>query len=290
MTIAIYRLVGFNSLAPQATTVGTTSVTQAFQAKNLAIEAGSRTVNVSTSLSNLTNDFSSACGANLWGVHASGVLNGNGTLTSTISPTSNNPLIALGVWSTQAPPPVVSFDGVPSNVTLSLNKLTVTSAAGTTLGGGRSLSLQSTGKFYFEITITASHGNSDKLGIITSGGVYADLPAGNNSCSVTRASGSIFSNNVLQTVIGAISVPATVGFAFDLGNHLCWIRNGAGNWNGSGTANPATGVGGFTLATASYSPVVTFGAAGGTNGDNMTGNFIGSYVNTPPATFGNWTP
>src|SRR6266404_5464409 len=103
MTIAIYSLVGFNSIAPYATTTGTTTISQAFQAKNVALEAGSRTVNVSTSLSALTNDFSSACGTGLWGVHASGALNGNGTLTSNINPTSNNPEMALAIWSVQAP-------------------------------------------------------------------------------------------------------------------------------------------------------------------------------------------
>ena len=98
VTIEVYSLIGFDTVS--ATTTGTTSVTQAYDNKQLAIAVGSRTVNVSTSLSNMTNDFSSACGANLWGVHASQRLNGNnGTLTSTISPTSNNPKIALAKWT-----------------------------------------------------------------------------------------------------------------------------------------------------------------------------------------------
>jgi hypothetical protein len=69
----------------------------------VVLAAASRTINVSTSLSNLTNDFSSACGTGLWGVHTSGQENGNGTLTSNISPTSNNPKIALVLWSSQIP-------------------------------------------------------------------------------------------------------------------------------------------------------------------------------------------
>ncbi len=99
ITIGVYSLLGYQT-APVASTTGTTSVSLAYANKQVALEAGSRTVNVSTSLSNLTNDFSSACGANLWGVHASGRLNGNNqTLTSAISPTSNNPKIALATWS-----------------------------------------------------------------------------------------------------------------------------------------------------------------------------------------------
>jgi hypothetical protein len=104
-TIDVYRLVGYNSLVPVASTTGTTSASQAYTNKQVALAAGSRTVNVSTSLSNMTNDFSSACGSSLWGVHASQKLNGTSTLTTSINPTSNNPKIALAVWGVNPPPP-----------------------------------------------------------------------------------------------------------------------------------------------------------------------------------------
>ncbi len=101
ITIEVYSLIGYSAIGPTAVTTGTTSVSQAYNNKQVALAAGSRRVNVSTSLSNMTNDFSSACGANLWGVHASQPLHGNGgTLSSSISPTSNTPLIALAVWAT----------------------------------------------------------------------------------------------------------------------------------------------------------------------------------------------
>lgn len=99
VTIGVYSLIGYQAVV--ASTTGTTSVSQNYTNKQLAIAAGSRTVNVSTSLSNMVNDYSSACGASLWGVHASQRLNGNGTLTSAISPTSSTPKIALAIWSTQ---------------------------------------------------------------------------------------------------------------------------------------------------------------------------------------------
>src|SRR6266403_6211137 len=106
VTIEVYSLVGFIT-TPISSSVGTTSVSQGYNNKQVALAAGSRQINVSTSLSNMVNDFSSACGPSLWGVHASQRLNGtNQTLTSTISPTSNTPLIALAVWSsgTGGPP------------------------------------------------------------------------------------------------------------------------------------------------------------------------------------------
>src|SRR6266404_5933062 len=99
VTIEVYSLVGFVT-TPISSSVGTTSVSQGYNNKQLALAAGSRQINVSTSLSNMANDFSSACGASLWGVHASQKLNGNNqTLTSTISPATNVPLIALAVWT-----------------------------------------------------------------------------------------------------------------------------------------------------------------------------------------------
>src|SRR6266403_232446 len=106
VTIEVYSLIGFVT-NPVSSSIGTTSVSQGYNNKQVALAAGSRQINVSTSLSNMTNDFSSACGPSLWGVHASQRLNGtNQTLTSTISPTSNTPLIALAVWSsgTGGPP------------------------------------------------------------------------------------------------------------------------------------------------------------------------------------------
>ncbi len=121
ITIEVYSLIGY-IITPITSTTGTTSVSQTYNNKQLALAAGSRTINVSTSLSNLTNDFSSACGANLWGVHASQVLRGtNQTLTSTISPTSNTPKIALAIWSTQPPACVAAFSIGNSTNTTSWN-------------------------------------------------------------------------------------------------------------------------------------------------------------------------
>lgn len=128
VTIEVYSLIGYSFVS--ATSTGTTSAAAPYHNKQLSIAAASRTVNVSTSLSNMNNDFSSACGSGLWGVHASQRLNGNsGTLTTTINPTSNNPKIAVSVWSTVAVNCVASSSitgvigwwdlSVPSSITAS---------------------------------------------------------------------------------------------------------------------------------------------------------------------------
>ena len=48
--------------------------------------------------------------------------------------------------------------------------------------------------------------------------------------------------------LGARANGDIIGVALDLVNQLIWFRVApSGNWNGSGTANPATGVGGVSL-------------------------------------------
>lgn len=145
ITIEVYSLIGFVTI-PIATTTGTTTVSQVFNNKQLAFASASRRVNVSTSLSNMVNDFSSACGSSLWGVHASQKLNGNnGTLTSTISPTSNTPEIALAVWSASpvscsqaaaflARPPAVYTGTIATTV------MTVTAVTSGTIAVGQTIS------------------------------------------------------------------------------------------------------------------------------------------------------
>lgn len=156
-TIEVYSLIGYRTVI--ATTTGTTSISQTYNNKQLAIGAGSRAINVSTSLSNMNTDFSAACGLGLWGVHTSQALHGNGTLTSSINPTSNNPEIALAVWSTDPPPncPVVanltgligSWDAsVFSSLTISAGKITAAadqSGAGHTMAGPSGPNYNATG-------------------------------------------------------------------------------------------------------------------------------------------------
>lgn len=97
VTISVYSLLGYGT--PTVTGTGTTTASNAYTNKTVSLAAGSRRVNVSTSLSNMTNNYSTNCGTGLWGVHAYNGNNGNGTLTTTINPTSNTPLIAMATWS-----------------------------------------------------------------------------------------------------------------------------------------------------------------------------------------------
>lgn len=100
VTIAIYRLVNYTTVTPLATATGTTTATANGLLSGYAtLGTASRRTNVSTSLSNMTNDYSTACGSNLWGVHASNFATAPGNLSTTVSPTSSTPLVAMASWS-----------------------------------------------------------------------------------------------------------------------------------------------------------------------------------------------
>jgi SPRY domain len=180
--------------------------------------------------------------------------------------------------------PFTTFDPATiSNVTLSNGNLTTTHS-NTSAGGSRSALTKSAGKIYFEVTVIASHGAGDVLGIATSAVSYATIVAGNPGnyyAIVYRQNGAIYTNgNNSSKTISSLLAGDIVGVAVDLTASLIWFRKApSGNWNGLaiGSENPATGVGGVALAAAqSYAPVATFGSVATQAGDAFTANFGGS--------------
>jgi hypothetical protein len=80
------------------------------------------------------------------------------------------------------------------------------------------------------------------------------------------------------------------GIAVDLDNRKIWFRKApAGNWNNSGTADPATNAGGVTIPAGTMVPFVTFGAAAA--GFVWTANFGAStFTGAVPSGFtSGWT-
>lgn len=156
ITIGVYSLVGYRTVSTSA--IGTTTITTSYSNKQVALAAASRRVNVSTSLSNMTNDFSSACGANLWGVHASQRLSGNSSLTTTISPTSNTPLIAMAIWSTDTPfvcTGSLAPNAVPGTTAIGWWDASVTASLNLTAAVVNSWTDQTTGKVLVQGTAFA---------------------------------------------------------------------------------------------------------------------------------------
>jgi hypothetical protein len=139
--------------------------------------------------------------------------------------------------------------------TLSGGNLVATSA---NVGGVRSVfSAATTGKYYWEITFTGGVPNSSLIGVAPASTNLATVNGTGLVSVVGNGAVYINSTSASGTNIGAFTAGAVLGFALDLAANLLWIRPGpASNWNGSGTANPATGVGGISLA-----PLISVGTA-----------------------------
>lgn len=146
-----------------------------------------------------------------------------------------------------------------ASATLSNGNLTVTFSS---TGGVRSVSTVGKDKWYWEVQFTS--GSSPVIGVSNATAVLATVYATPTNAAVAY-NGSTYVNNVSQAGAGiTIVVGATVCIALDVDAKLIWFRAGAaGNWNNSGTANPATGVGGLNitvLGTPLYALVATNGA------------------------------
>ncbi|MGX1110555.1 MULTISPECIES: SPRY domain-containing protein [Bradyrhizobium] len=164
-----------------------------------------------------------------------------------------------------------------SNATLSNGDLTATRTS-TSTGGAQSTDYKNSGKFYFEVTVGASHGSTDSIGVMASSYGYGALTNGNAGAGsgVWLGGGSIVNNGgTVGSVGGAANAAGSViCVAHDAGNGRVWYRLNGGSWNNSGTADPATNTGGINLLAAQYAPVVGFSPFGSpTVGDNFTANF-----------------
>jgi hypothetical protein len=163
-----------------------------------------------------------------------------------------------------------TFNGTAQSVTLSNGNLTVT--WGATSGGVPSTAFYSAGKFYMEFTYGGTTPSTSPVGFAKSGVPpnQIDFNAG-GCCYQGGASGNLISNG--SNVGNSIGVPASgdvIGVAVDLTALLFWMRRNGGNWNGSGTANPATGVGGVSFTAGAYAPMISFGSSGAAR--TTTGN------------------
>jgi hypothetical protein len=183
-----------------------------------------------------------------------------------------------------------TFDGVPSaGVVVSNGNLTVTHGTNNTGVGVNSTAFLVAGKWYFEVTLQGVVNGGDALGIMLSTGTFNNVVSGTNSTVVLLGGTSnVWSNNANTSMnLGSPSVGDVFGVAIDLNAKLAWFRRNNGNWNASGTANPATGTGGATIAGGAFAPVVAF--VSGATTDAMTANFGQSaYSGTPPSGFANW--
>jgi hypothetical protein len=170
-------------------------------------------------------------------------------------------------------------------VTLTNSDLTATTTA-TTLNGVRAVRGNNSGKYYFELTATTWTTTNDQVGLALSTATFS-TNTGITGKAIITGGGAIWVNGSNTGVgLGTISSGTVVGIAVDLAANLIWFRIApAGNWNGSGTANPATGTGGISISAIAGTLYPTFG--GGTaNSQVGTANFgATAFTGTVPSGF-----
>lgn len=165
-------------------------------------------------------------------------------------------------------------------------------------------------KLYAEFTVSSgSVSNCDqRFGFAAPGQfITEDLGFSTDSLTYTICGTSfqVFWNSALITTYtgyAAFTNATVFRMCIDLTNHLVWGNAGTGNWNGSSSANPSTGVGGL-----SFAPVLPGSANASVTGPYLAGvepldvgsvitaNFGSSTYAFPPASdpkvttaFGNW--
>ncbi len=173
-----------------------------------------------------------------------------------------------------------------TSVTLSGNNLIATANSGTS--GVRAYIGLSSGKYYWEETWNVINGSGTEIGVATAAATLNGNGIAGQAVvtNAKTASGEIWVNGVDSTKsLGIQSAGNVIGIAIDITGGLIWFRNApSGNWNGSGTADPATGVGGISissLATPLY-PLAGFTFAN----DKITANFgATAFTGAVPAGF-----
>jgi hypothetical protein len=103
-------------------------------------------------------------------------------------------------------------------------------------------------KLYLEVNLDAlDAGTNDvQFGLACKAAKLTTYFGNDTNAFVWCKDGRLLYTNTDQHTIQAMAV-GTLCMAVDLTAKLIWFRTGAGNWNNSGTANPATGVGGWAL-------------------------------------------
>ena len=165
-----------------------------------------------------------------------------------------------------------------STITLSNGNLTASNPTGSS-GGVRSVDCQTSGKFYFEYTCTTQGWSYDFVGLANGTAVLNTNPYsavyGSGVVGVFE-SGYIWMEGGDVGYLGAtISAGTIVCVAVDLTARYIWFRAGAtGLWNGSSTADPASGAGGVPLSGADGGAFNVYAYVfSGTASDSVTANF-----------------
>jgi hypothetical protein len=157
------------------------------------------------------------------------------------------------------------WNAADKDASITVTSFGITSQAQPSSSGGvRATTHKTTGKVGFRMTTGPSGVSQNRLGVCDS----AQALNGNLSSIVNgvfwTANGDVHSNFVSIGTIATFGNSDVLDMLFDLTAKKFWGRLNGGNWNNSGTANPATGTGGLVY---NNSGVAMFPCAGFVNAD-----------------------
>lgn len=182
-----------------------------------------------------------------------------------------------------------------ASLTLSNGNLTVTDVGGGSFRNSFGTIPKSTGKFYDEVTVTATS-TSEVIGLannsLSSGGSY---PGSDLNSVGWIVDGRVLMNGATVVTIATWTTGSILARAVDLTNGKIWfgiISGSAITWNNDILANqnPATNTGGISLSTLNagpYYPVLSSASFGSILTENFGGTAY-SNITLVPSGFGNW--
>lgn len=149
-----------------------------------------------------------------------------------------------------------SFDPLKNTGTLSNSNLTVTQNGSSTGAFGLLADAKKSGKYYYEMTWVSVGGSGQAVGFVPQTTTISNANYDHNQASL-YSDDHIYTGGTDNGALGpsAIAAGNVIGIAADFDNKKVWMINvtQGGNWNGSGTANPATNTGGYALPTGTVS-------------------------------------
>jgi hypothetical protein len=156
-----------------------------------------------------------------------------------------------------------------ASVTLSGANLTASQAsAGASVRANTSITASA--KVFFSETIGTANGNQ-AIGIANATMSLSSFPGLDfNGVGYTQ-DGRVMINSNSLLGMPTYTTADVIDVALDIGNLSVWFRKNGGNWNNSGTANPATNTGGVSLSSLNAGPY--FPSWGANTSNSATANF-----------------
>ncbi len=186
---------------------------------------------------------------------------------------------------TPLPTPVTpawsDLDGRNTPVNLSNGNRTLVGGIGGGMGNARGAFFKWSGKWAWETVL-----NNWQDAVVGLCGIDYNTASTTISIATNAAigcfAGKITLNSVDKGTIATFTNGMVIQHHLDAAAKLYWVRAAGGLWNGSGTADPATGVGGIDVS--SFGPIYTPLAQGYHPNSLITSNFTAAQLVSAPAT------